>query len=162
MMSQLRRINILEQLRRLFGGNPPRVQAAALPWRRKDGAIEVLLVTSRGTGRWVLPKGWPEGRESLDQTAGREALEEAGVEGAIAGTELGRYYYDKDTPTGLSWRCEVAVYPLEVKREVKRWPEKKQRTRRWLPPQEAAGMVSEPDLAELIAAFDGNSRKIAA
>jgi len=162
MVSQRWLMNIVEHLRRLFGGNPPRVQAAALAWRRTADNLEVLLVTSRGTGRWVLPKGWPEGRESLAETAAREAREEAGVEGTTARTELGRYFYEKQTGTGLRWRCEVAIFPLEVKREAKRWPEKKQRTRRWVSLQEAGLMVDEPDLRELIATFDGNSRKIAA
>ncbi|MCT7375220.1 NUDIX hydrolase [Chelativorans salis] len=156
------RISLAERLRRLFGGNPPRVQAAALPWRREGEQIKVLLVTSRGTGRWVLPKGWPEGGESLDGTAAREAREEAGVEGSTAKTEIGRYLYGKETGSGLTWRCEVAVFPLQVEREAKRWPEKKERTRRWVSPEEAAGMVQEPDLAELIATFEGHPRKIAA
>ncbi|WP_309085387.1 NUDIX hydrolase [Chelativorans sp.] len=162
MISQLGRLNIFERLRRLFGGNPPRVQAAALPWRRAGGDVEVLLVTSRGTGRWVLPKGWPEGGESLSETAAREALEEAGVEGTTSSAELGRYFYGKQMPTGLTWRCEVAVFPLEVKREVRRWPEKKKRTRRWVAREDARRMVNEPELAALIAGFDGNPRKIAA
>lgn len=162
-MGFLRRIGFIERLRRLFGGIPPRVQAAALPWRRKrDGKVEILLVTSRGTGRWILPKGWPEGHETLAETAEREAREEAGVEGRISGCELGRYIYGKSMRSGLIWRCEVVVYPLEVAREVRKWPEKKKRSRRWVHPKEAAGMVDEPGLAELIGAFDGNPRKIAA
>jgi len=161
MISRLERINIIEWFRRLFGGNPPRIQAAALPWRRKHGTVEVMLITSRNTGRWILPKGWPEGREALDQTAMREALEEAGVEGAISG-EIGRYIYGKEMSSGFRSRCEVAVFPLEVKREVKRWPEKTQRARRWFVPEEAALLVVEPDLSRLIGAFEGNPRKISA
>jgi len=153
--------NILERLRRLFGGNPPRVQAAALPWRRKDGVIEVMLITSRDTGRWVLPKGWPEGRESLDQTASREAREEAGVEGPMSG-EIGRYIYGKAMPSGLRSRCEVAVFPLEVASEAKHWREEKERTRRWFAPEEAALLVAEPDLSRLLGAFKGNPREIPA
>lgn len=152
----------IERLRRLFGGNPPRVQAAALPWRHKGGRIEVMLVTSRGTGRWVLPKGWPEGDESLVSTARREALEEAGVEGIADKDEIGRYFYGKATDTGLLWRCEVAVFPLKVEQEAKKWPEKKKRTRLWVTREAAADMVQEPDLAELIRSYDGNPREIAA
>lgn len=161
-LSHIARTGLTERLRRLFGGNPPRVQAAALPWRRAKGGIEVLLVTSRGTGRWILPKGWPEGRESLSATAAREAMEEAGIKGTVGETEIGRYIYGKQTDSGLEWRCEVAVFPLEVKDERDRWPEKKKRARLWVSPKKAADMVQEPDLAELIAAFDGNPRKIAA
>ncbi|WEX11698.1 NUDIX hydrolase [Chelativorans sp. AA-79] len=162
MISGIERLNILERLRQLFGGNPPRVQAAALPWRKKGADVEVLLITSRDTGRWVLPKGWPEGWETLAETASREALEEAGVEGTAADDEIGRYFYGKQMPSGLRWRCEVAVIPLAVTREAKRWPEKKQRTRRWFPPREAAQLVAEPDLSRLLDAFEGNPREIAA
>ncbi|SRR5690606_29899013 len=161
-MGYLARARILERLRRLFGGNPPRVQAAALPWRYGPDGIEVLLVTSRRRGRWVLPKGWPEGREALFETAAREALEEAGVKGRIGKAEIGRYYYGKQGDTGIKWRCEVAVFPLEVEHEAKKWPEKKKRTRRWFSNEEAARMVEEAELAELLAAFKGNPRKIAA
>jgi len=161
MTGRLERTTILERLRRLFGGKPPRIQAAALPWRCKDGVVEVMLVTSRDTGRWVLPKGWPEGDETLDRTAVREAMEEAGIEGTIS-AEIGRYIYGKQMSSGLRSRCEVAVFPLEVKREAKRWAEKKQRTRRWFAPEEAALLVIEPDLSRIIGTFEGNPRKIAA
>ncbi|MCT8998505.1 NUDIX hydrolase [Chelativorans intermedius] len=157
-----RHIGLMERLRRLFGGNPPRVQAAALPWRLEKGRVEVLLITSRGTGRWVLPKGWPEGGESLAGTAAREAREEAGVEGRMADREIGRYFYGKETESGLTWRCEVAVFPLCVEEEAKRWPEKSQRTRRWMSQEEASKAVQEPDLAQLLAAFSPNPREIAA
>lgn len=152
-----------ERVRRLFGGNPRRVQAAALPWRQvgPDGVVEVLLVTSRDTGRWVLPKGWPEGDETLAEAAAREAFEEAGVKGS-AGSDVGRFYYDKLRGTGIKWRCEVAIVPLEVKREAQKWPEKKKRTRKWCTPEEAASMVAERDLAEFIINFGHNPREIAA
>ena len=99
----------IELLRRLFGGLPRRVQVAALPWRRTEQGIEVLLVTSRGTKRWITPKGWPEADEALHQAAAREAAEEAGVEGAISEREIGRYYYGKQVKSGAQWRCEQSV-----------------------------------------------------
>ncbi|WP_274426789.1 NUDIX hydrolase [Chelativorans sp. YIM 93263] len=156
-MGHIARINVLERLRQLFGGNPPHVQVAALPWRRGQDGVEIMLVTSRGTGRWVLPKGWPEGREELSEAASREALEEAGVEGRTDLSPIGHYFYGKETRTGLRRRCEVAVFPLYVEREAKRWREKKKRTRRWHPPEEASQLVEEPDLAELISEFAKNS-----
>ncbi|WP_173931435.1 NUDIX hydrolase [Chelativorans sp. Marseille-P2723] len=155
------RTHFLERLRRLFGGNPPRVQAAALPFRQGQDGLEILLITSRGTGRWILPKGWPEGQETLGETAAREALEEAGVEGAMGG-ELGRYLYGKEMGKGMRWRCEVAVFPLKVEREATSWPESGKRVRAWVDAQEAARRVAEPDLAALIAAFADNPREIAA
>ena len=158
------RLRLTETVRRLFGGNPRRVQAAALPWRvTADGnGIEILLVTSRGTGRWVLPKGWPEGSETLAMAAQREAREEAGVRGCASENEIGRFYYHKLDGTGVEWPCEVAVIPLEVTEERSKWPERKQRTRQWFTPQEAATAVQEPDLGELLVRFAHNPREIAA
>ena len=138
------------------------MQVAALPWRKAEDGFEVLLVTSRGTGRWVLPKGWPEKREEPYEAAAREAAEEAGVDGTIARRAAGRFYYAKLLPSGMRWRCEVFVYPLEVDRVADKWPERKKRTRRWCSPQEAASLVAEPDLGELIAGFGVNPRKFAA
>lgn len=156
------RNNLIDRLRRLFGGSPARVQAAALPWREADGGVEVMLITSRGTGRWVLPKGWPEGQEQLCQTALREAGEEAGLDGEISRDEAGRYFYGKALPSGLARRCEVHVFPLKVENVAKKWPEKNKRRRRWVSPRDAMALVQESDLREVIAAFCANPRKFAA
>jgi 8-oxo-dGTP pyrophosphatase MutT (NUDIX family) len=154
---------LAERLRRIFGAPPSRVQVAALPWRRTpDGRVEVMLVTSRGTGRWVLPKGWPEGGETLFHAAEREAEEEAGVTGGIAHAPLGSFFYGKRQPSGLEKRCEVRVFPLEVDREADRWPEAGVRTREWLSAETAASRVAEPDLGELIMRFARNPRQSAA
>lgn len=157
------RLPLKESIRRLLGGLPPRLQVAALPWRiSAQGEYEILLVTSRGTGRWVLPKGWPEKGELLDEAAAREAAEEAGIAGKMAREEFGRFYYDKTLPSGLNWHCEVIVFALQVEEVADKWPERKRRTRRWFSPQEAAGMVDERDLRALIADFSTNPRKTAA
>ena len=161
-ISHSTRKRFLERIRVLFGGAPCRVQAAALPWKLTDRGVEVMLVTSRGTGRWVLPKGWPEGGEELWIAAEREAAEEAGISGAIARFEAGSFYYGKELPSGMEWRCLVHVFPLEVDNEAERWPERKKRRRGWFSPTEAARKVHEPDLAELIAGFAVNPRKVAA
>lgn len=152
--------NIKERIRRLFGAMPSRVQVAALPWRRlDDGSCEILLVTSRGTGRWVLPKGWQENLEEPHQAAAREAAEEAGVDGAIHTKSIGRFYYNKVQTSGLAWRCQVQVFPLEVDHMANKWPERKKRVRKWFSPDEAASLVNEPDLGELITGFSRNPRK---
>lgn len=159
MISHSTRNRWLDRLRTLFGGVPCRVQVAALPWRLTERGVEVMLVTSRGSGRWVLPKGWPEKSEELSEAAAREAAEEAGLAGAVARQEIGRFYYGKQLPTGAEWRCEVHVFPLEVDRVADKWPEKKHRRRGWFSVEEAARNVSEPDLGELIAAFAVNPRR---
>lgn len=162
LISHATRRRLLERARQFFGGMPCRVQVAALPWRLSGGEVEIMLVTSRGTGRWVLPKGWPEASERLAEAAAREAGEEAGISGGIAEREAGRFYYEKVLPTGLEWHCEVHVFPLEVDNVADKWPEMKKRKRSWFRAVDAAKLVSEPDLAELIARFGTNPRQIAA
>lgn len=137
----------------MFRGTPVRIQVAALPWRRTDDGVEVMLITSRDTGRWVLPKGWVKDGEKHWLAAAREAKEEAGISGAIARHEAGRYRYDKALDSGGDIPCEVLVFALEVDKVASKWKEKGERERKWLPAAEAARLVNEPDLADLIAAF---------
>jgi 8-oxo-dGTP pyrophosphatase MutT (NUDIX family) len=128
---------------------PTRVQYAALPWRRNDSATEVMLVTSRGTGQWIIPKGWPMKRKAPHIAAAREALEEAGVVGQIGKEPIGSFSHKKLLKDGHAI-VEVKVYSLEVTGQRKTWPEKGERQVRWLSPSEAAKTVREPVLAEMI------------
>jgi 8-oxo-dGTP pyrophosphatase MutT (NUDIX family) len=127
------------------------VQYAALPYRRHgNSGTEVMLVTSRGTGRWIIPKGWPMKRRAPHATAAREALEEAGVIGQVGTHSIGSYSYEKRLKRGDVVTCEVHVFPLEVKRQQKTWPEKGKREVQWLTSAEAAETVQEPALSEMI------------
>lgn len=127
-------------------------QVAALPLRRtKDGGIEVLLVTSRETGRWVIPKGWASKRMKDHNAAAREALQEAGVAGKIKSKPIGNYRYRK--VEGASSRLlDVSVYVLRVNKEKKSWREQGQRQRAWFPLAVAARRVREVRLKSLIRA----------
>lgn len=149
---------LIDRVRRLFGDVPCRVQVAALPWRKSDDGVEVMLITSRDTGRWVLPKGWPEGKEKPWDAAAREAKEEAGLSGSVAKSEAGSYFYTKAMNKGDDIPCEVLVYPLEVDRVAEKWKERKERMRRWVPASEAATMVVESELGDLINAFAARPR----
>ncbi|MEO6300425.1 MAG: NUDIX hydrolase [Paracoccaceae bacterium] len=124
-------------------------QVAALCWRMHKRGIEVLLITSRDTGRWVIPKGWPIPGLDNAQSAAREAWEEAGVEGQTLDQPLGRYLYDKIARPATALPCSVAVFPLQVKTLSKRFPERKQRRRKWFSPSEAALLVAEAELRQL-------------
>lgn len=124
-------------------------QVAALPFRIVDGAVEVLLVTSRETKRWLIPKGWPMKGRKPHKAAAREAEEEAGVKGRIEGKPLGHYTYWKRRIVHFDL-CRVDVYPLEVSKQLKSWKEKGQREARWFKVEEAADAVLEPALAWLI------------
>jgi 8-oxo-dGTP pyrophosphatase MutT (NUDIX family) len=137
--------------------NPPvRVQYGALPYRLDDEAsVEVLLVTSRETKRWIIPKGWPIKGLKPPKAAAREAYEEAGVRGHIAGRALGHYIYEKRLEDRVvAVLCQVEVFPLLVKRQSKDWPESKQRTTRWFPAAEAAALVENDQLHNLIQELD--------
>jgi 8-oxo-dGTP pyrophosphatase MutT (NUDIX family) len=127
-------------------------QYAALPFRRKNG-LEILLITSRETRRWVIPKGWPMKGKKPSVAAAREAFEEAGVTGKIERTALGVYSYVKRLKNGAPVPCLVRVFPLEVVGERDAWPEMGQRERRWFTPGDAAAAVDEPELARLIASL---------
>ena len=132
----------------------PRVQSAALPWRRApDGQVEVLLITSRETRRWVIPKGWPIKRMSSARTAAHEAFEEAGVRGRIAKNKLGVFHYDKRLRSGRVQRVKVLVYSLEVVSEGDAFPEFDQREKLWTRPEAAADLVQEAELAEMLRSF---------
>jgi 8-oxo-dGTP pyrophosphatase MutT (NUDIX family) len=148
-----------QRVRRLFGAERCRLQVAALPWRKTDDGVEVMLITSRDTGRWVLPKGWPEEGEPLYEAAAREAVEEAGISGGIAQTTAGSYFYNKVHSSGAESPCEVRVFPLEVTEVAAKWREKGQRKRKWVKPREATRMVNEPDLVKLIARFAADASK---
>jgi 8-oxo-dGTP pyrophosphatase MutT (NUDIX family) len=126
-------------------------QYAALPYRRLANAvIEVMLITSRDTGRWVIPKGWQAAGLPAQDSAEREAREEGGLVGRMGDRPLGHYRYNKRLSDGSSVPCSVEVFPMEVERQLKSWPERKERQTRWFVLQEAAEAVDEPELAAMI------------
>lgn len=127
-------------------------QVAALPYRRK-GTLEILLITSRETRRWVIPKGWPMEDRSLARAAEQEAFEEAGLRGDIKSKPFGAYRYLKHKADGEAVDCQVKVFPFQVRGQAKDWPEKGQRELRWFPAADAAEAVDEPELRDLIRRF---------
>lgn len=136
---------------RFMGRRPPGMQVAALC---RDGASgKVLLITSRGTGRWIVPKGWPMPGKTLAQAAQQEAWEEAGVRGQIDEAHIGTYHYDKVQDEGFSVPLEVRVFALTVQEVSANFPEHAQRRREWFDPDEAARLVDEPDLRKLLKAL---------
>jgi 8-oxo-dGTP pyrophosphatase MutT (NUDIX family) len=130
-----------------------REQVAALPWKRVNGRLRIMLITSRGTGRWILPKGWMNGSEDPADAALREAHEEAGVVGTVSRSGLGFYTYDKRLDGGPSVKCRVRVYPVKVNRLARTFKEAGERLIQWFDLETAADSVKERDLAELIRSF---------
>ena len=131
-----------------------RTQYAALPYRANGKSqLEVLLVTSRTTRRWIIPKGWPESGVPPHRVAAKEALEEAGVLGKVSRRPIGSFPYIKVLKDGATARCRVQVFALRVTRQRKQWPEKRARRAQWYAPADAALSVQEPQLQRIIRKF---------
>ena len=132
-----------------------RLQYGALPYHFTDaGALEILLVTTRKTKRWMIPKGWPIKGLKAAKSAAREAYEEAGVRGTIRARSIGFFTYDKRLEEdGITVPCEVKVFPLLVKRQDLTWPESRQRKCEWFAPELAVSAIKEESLRELISSF---------
>jgi 8-oxo-dGTP pyrophosphatase MutT (NUDIX family) len=112
-----------------------------------------MLVTSRETRRWIIPKGWPHKGRTPHRSAAREAYEEAGVVGRVHRDQLGSFSYEKRLPTGDTVICKVHVFALEVRQQSRDWPEKQEREVKWMSPGQAAKTVREPMLAKIIRRF---------
>jgi 8-oxo-dGTP pyrophosphatase MutT (NUDIX family) len=130
-----------------------RIQYGALCWRVADTGLEVLLITSRDTGRWIIPKGWPMPGLAPEAAAAQEAWEEAGVQGVVNPLCVGRYGYQKCLTAEAQVPCAVAVYGLQVTHLAESFPEAAERRRQWFQSDMAASLVNEPDLAGLIDRF---------
>jgi 8-oxo-dGTP pyrophosphatase MutT (NUDIX family) len=136
-------------------------QYAALCFRvHKRRGLEILLVTSRGTGRWIPPKGWPIKGKSPSQSAAVEALEEAGVIGHVQKSALGRYRYQPKGGQVGRPASEAYIFALEVLFHAQRFKEKGQREIKWFSPKKAAKLVREPKLKKIILGFDPTTRPL--
>lgn len=144
---------------RASGANPAMIgtQYAALCWRNKGKKAEVLLITSRDTGRWVIPKGWPMEDRGPAGTAAQEAWEEAGVRGDIATEAIGCFHYDKLFRKAPALNCTVEVFPMRIEKLARRWPEKAERRRKWFSAKKAAAKVNEPELKAILRDLAGTS-----
>jgi 8-oxo-dGTP pyrophosphatase MutT (NUDIX family) len=132
-----------------------RIQYAALPHRfTPTAAFEILLVTTRRSKRWIIPKGWPIKGLRPAKSAAREAFEEAGVRGKIGAKSIGLFKYNKLLDEqGIEVSCEVKVFPLLVKRQSDSWPELEQRLVQWVDSAKAVSLIEERQLKKLVAAF---------
>ena len=132
-------------------GDEPLLQAGVIAYRIRRGEIQVLLLTSRDTGRWIIPKGNIKPGTSPAKAAAQEALEEAGVKGTIvSSTPLGMYTYFKQLRSGEVRATAVEVFLLQVKKQLKKWPEKGERQLAWVSAKEAVGLIEEPGVVPLL------------
>ena len=127
------------------------LQYGALPYRMGKRGVEILLITSRETKRWIIPKGWPMAGKKPPRAAQIEAFQEAGVKGVIARKPVGTYSYPKILPDGTERPCLVEVYPLRVKLEAAKWREQAERERAWFTLEECLARVDDGGLGQLIA-----------
>jgi 8-oxo-dGTP pyrophosphatase MutT (NUDIX family) len=129
------------------------IQYAALPYRVAGRRVEVLLITSRETRRWVIPKGWPIRGVAPQDVAAMEAEEEAGITGEVDARSVGSFRYMKQVKANRTIAVQVIVFPLLVLDQKPDWKEQGQRQARWLPYARAAGAVSDVPLKRLILEF---------
>ena len=133
-----------------------RVQYGALPYRFTPlAALEILIVTTRQSRRWIVPKGWPIKRLSPAKSAAREAFEEAGVRGKIGARPIGAFRYKKTEreKSGADPDYEVKIFPLLVRRQSATWPEFGQRVVQWVDPERAISLIREPEMKAIVEKF---------
>jgi 8-oxo-dGTP pyrophosphatase MutT (NUDIX family) len=115
-----------------------------------------MLLTSRETRRWVIPKGWPVKGRKPAEAAAQEAYDEAGLIGRIVGKRpIGNFHYLKQLSKGAVL-CQVWVFLFRVEQQLDEWPEKNQRETKWFNAEEAVNLVEEGGLAEIIDRFSGS------
>ncbi|WP_373028591.1 NUDIX hydrolase [Sulfitobacter sp.] len=131
-----------------------RSQFAALCYRIRQGKLQILVVTSRKSKRWIMPKGWPMHAKTPEAAVLQEAWEEAGVRGRVTGGCLGVYSYAKEVGEDSVLPVLALLYPVEVKAKAKKYPEAGQRRRKWVSRKKAMKMVREPELRRMIRDFD--------
>ncbi len=131
-----------------------------MPLRWNKNSVEVLMITSRDTGRWIVPKGWTMKGKKPWAAAAIEALEEAGAKGHVARDVFGTYSYKKMLDDGTALPCNVQVYPMVVERLKSDWKERGERTRKWFPLKKAAKLVDEPELADMMSRLTVKPKKV--
>ncbi|MCZ2204270.1 NUDIX hydrolase [Bartonella sp. A05] len=137
--------------KRILINNTHFLQVGALVYRVKSENIEFLLITSRGSGRWIIPKGWPIPGKTLSQTALQEAFEEAGIRGIVETSPIGTYEYEKlDLPIVKNGKFCVYVFSVLYSHQEKKWPEQNQRIYEWVTASEAAKRVDEQQLRKIL------------
>ena len=128
--------------------NPIYNQAAAIPFRRNNSTIEILLITSINSGKWIFPKGIIDEGQTALQTAVNEAFEEAGIKGRVMDILVGEYKYKKWGGT-----CQVRVYPMSVEDQLDEWPEAGLRKRCWVRPEKAMKLIQKKALRIMLTRF---------
>jgi ADP-ribose pyrophosphatase YjhB (NUDIX family) len=120
-------------------------QSCVIPYRIANGTIELLLITSIKKQKWIFPKGFIEFNLSAFESAKKEAYEEAGVIGENETVELGTFDLKKKTRTS-----HVKIFSMEVTKELKDYPEKNLRKRKWFSVKDALGNIENSDIKNFV------------
>ena len=131
-------------------------QIGALCYKIMDDKTQILLITSRKSKRWIIPKGWKIDKLTNRKSVALEAWEEGGVQGKVSNRSIGTYDYRKKKDSGDFFTCRVKVYGLRVKSLKRKFPEQGQRQLKWVDTNKAIEYVFEPELKNLIADFVKN------
>jgi 8-oxo-dGTP pyrophosphatase MutT (NUDIX family) len=123
----------------------PVEQSCVVPYRVAETSVTFALITSRNTGRWIVPKGTVEPNMTAAASAAKEALEEAGLLGTTGAQPLGEYFYSK---FGRVYRVEI--YPFLVTQQLDDWDEKHFRTREWVNAVDALSRITEAAVQDAI------------
>ncbi|OGU72147.1 MAG: hypothetical protein A2V93_08615 [Ignavibacteria bacterium RBG_16_34_14] len=129
-------------------------QSGVIPYRRKNGELQILLITSMKRKKWILPKGYIEFNLSPFESAKKEAYEEAGVIGANETVELGSFRIKSSIGV-----CDLLVYSMEVIEVLEDYPDKDQRKRKWFSIKEAAENITIPEVSGMILSLNDKIRK---
>lgn len=138
-------------------------QVAALPWRlAAGGGLEFLLVTSRTSKHWLLPKGWPIPGKSGLESALQEAFEEAGIHGTGPDRPLARYPFIKVLHDETELACTMSVYGVDKVTELTEWPEQAERERMWFTQAEAVSIAFDFNLSLFLSSvtYDGKRKRL--
>lgn len=148
----------LQNTLRMFSARNELLQIAVLPWRERKGEVEICMVTSRGGGRWILPKGWPEKHLSHADAAAQEAWEEAGLKGAVEAESCGNYQTYKSLDGGIGVAVRMEVYMMTDPKQSDIYPEAKKRKVKWLALDQAIARASEDGLKKLLQELKASER----
>ncbi len=135
---------------RIFSARNSALQISALPCRTRNGKLEVCLITSRGGGRWIIPKGWPESDLSHVEIAAQEAWEEAGLTGAVQPDLYASYAASKQLEPGVGIPVRIDVYLLIEPEQAKQFPELGERKIKWLSIDRAIERADDSGLREVL------------
>lgn len=127
---------------------------------RQSGVIpvykgKVVLINARGSNRWIIPKGSIEWELSAQDSAAKEAFEEAGIKGEVSQEEIGTYSYEK-----LGGRYKVRLYFMEVSKLKDKWDEDYFRKRKLVSPKQAIKKVVPAAVSKIMAKFFHENRHL--